>query len=133
MGVKGANRRRRAGIWITGLAVIAAIAATYHLTRPPELVWWTSPPIPGTAMHVHLRVPYDWEQVNLGWSPGINVFELQPTDRRPRYLRWLTRRPESPAFITISTQRTNIPDWIGKDTVIESQPDEHGERAVSSS
>lgn len=43
MGVKGGNRRRRAGMWVAGLAVIAAIGATIQLTRHPELVWCTSP------------------------------------------------------------------------------------------
>ena len=55
-------------MWIAGLAVIAAIAATYHLTRPPELVWWTSPPIDERGHRVNALVPS-------GWGPGQEPLE----------------------------------------------------------
>ena len=123
--------RNRIGWWLAALLLLATIALTYRLTRPPELVWWTSPLIPGTAKRVHLLIPFGWEQ----YAPGvldISLFALQPKDRCPPYLRWLLHCPESPDFITISTRSSDTPGWIGKDTVIELQPDEHGERAVTS-
>ena len=55
-------------MWIAGLAVIAAIAASYHLTRPPELVWWTSPPIDERGHRVNALVPR-------GWGPGHEPLE----------------------------------------------------------
>ena len=33
---------KRVGWWLAGLLVVGAVALTYRLTRPPELVWWTS-------------------------------------------------------------------------------------------
>src|SRR6185503_10059323 len=95
MGTTG-NRRRRAGGWIAGLAVIAAFTATYHLTRPPELVWWTSPPIGSTGRRLKVLIPngcaltvpfpptggvsYEWE--------GQFLFRPNPV---PRFLRWIHR------------------------------------------
>ncbi len=88
------SRRKRTGMWITSFAVMAAIAATIHLTRLPELVWWTSPPIRNTGRHAKILIPRGFdalgpveEQVTDGnW---YNTYSFEPVDSRPTFLRWL--------------------------------------------
>ena len=83
-------------MWIAGLAVIAAIAATIRLTRSPELVWWTSPEIGKSGLHVKALVPRGWE-VRSSIGAGLELggkwptYLISPVDRRPAFLRWLFR------------------------------------------
>jgi hypothetical protein len=82
-------------MWIAGLAVIAAIAATYHLTRPPELVWWTSPPIGASGRHAKIVIPrgMDARLVNGQVRDGVwwNTYSFELVDSRPAFLRWLVQ------------------------------------------
>jgi hypothetical protein len=94
------NRRRRAGVWVAGVAVIAAIAATYQLTRPPALVWWTSPPIDKASRRVAVLIPAGWEEVesqsDIGIPDNTRAFYWAPSkDRIPEILRKLLRRRPS--------------------------------------
>jgi hypothetical protein len=95
-------------MWIAGLVVIAAIAATYRLTHPPGLVWWTSPPIAKAGQHVRLLVPQGWEYdpkasdtTGYVFDPGEIVIVLSPVDRTPSWLRWLLPKHEGPAMIAM--------------------------------
>jgi hypothetical protein len=115
------TRRRRAGMWIAGLAVIAAIAATYRFTRPPELVWWTSPAIGNTGRHVRVLVPQGWEagapidlqsQTDLVWYRNC---ELIPTDHRPMFLSRLLPRNQEHAVLAIRIiyyRQGQLPGWV---------------------
>src|SRR5438477_9081361 len=90
------TRRRRAGQWIAGLAVIAAIGATYQLTRPPELVWWTSPPIGRTELHVRILRPYGWilepgTQPDNPLDNSQTAYRFDLVDRSPAILRAVVR------------------------------------------
>ncbi len=95
-------------MWIAGLAVIAAIAATYQLTRPPELVWWTSPPLVKTGRRVAFLVPGDWVREPLdpsqaypgGYVDCVHVFAY--ADRRPALLRRLF--PKNSEYGTVSVR-----------------------------
>src|SRR5437764_1278640 len=93
-------------MWIAGLAVIAAIAASYHLTRPPELVWWTCPDVGGTGLHVHLLIPLGWYAVRepdgKPTNPDANTyFTIYPVDRRPKLLQLLSASSPEEAGVTI--------------------------------
>jgi hypothetical protein len=113
MGLKPVNRRRRIGIWITGLAAIAAIAAAYLLTRPPPLIWWTSAPIGGSRLHLRVMVPNGWALFASPENPSIaNAqpghrpewaywYQLTPVDRTPAFLRWIFPRKPEIADLTI--------------------------------
>src|SRR5262245_2027558 len=48
--------------WLALPAVAVILALAYYLTRPPELVWWTSPPLGKTGQHrVRVKVPTGWD------------------------------------------------------------------------
>jgi hypothetical protein len=124
MGGKGANRRMRAGVWIAGLTVIAAIAATYLLTRPPELVWWSSPEVDRSRCHVRALIPFGWEPLspfgpvkatNGNWQAVYNFGLLR--DRRPALLRWISRPHRQASLISIvvtqfQNDKTGYSDYV---------------------
>jgi hypothetical protein len=84
------NRQRRAGIWIAGLAVIAAIAATYQLTRGPKLVWWNSPEIDQTGRRVWLLIPHGWAVKRVSTTKDHVSYTLFfDEDSRPSFFRWI--------------------------------------------
>jgi hypothetical protein len=78
-------------MWIAGLAAIEAIAATIQLTRPPELVWWTSPAIGNTGNRIRVLVPRGWDdKVISAPSNGWRLdYWIGPVDHRPVPIRWL--------------------------------------------
>jgi hypothetical protein len=43
------------------VAAVSALGAAYWFTRPPELVWWRSPPVRGVQYRVRALVPLGWE------------------------------------------------------------------------
>src|SRR5438309_1245808 len=106
--MRGVNRRKRTGMWIAGLAAIAATAATYRLTRTPELVWWTSPPLGSRNRHIQALVPSDWEMDQgyngrrKGKSP-MAWYIIRPVEHRPTLLRWLSpRQPDGGLAIGVT-------------------------------
>src|SRR5947209_3985419 len=85
--------RNRIAWWLAALLLIPAIALTYRLTRPPELVWWTSPPISQTRLHLRILVPVGWaveDKSGETLMPEMKQahYQFHPTDDRP----WLVRR-----------------------------------------
>jgi hypothetical protein len=81
-------------MWIAGLAVIAAIAATIQLTRPPELVWWTSPAIGDTGRHAQVRIPLGWQLESPVFGSSMDpdtwgaCYRLTAPDAMPAWLRY---------------------------------------------
>jgi hypothetical protein len=110
MGVRGENRRKRAGLWIAGLAIIAAIGATYRPTRPPELVWWTTPVIADTRRHVRVLIPRGWTMEDRTADTIIpkelwhRYYQIRPTDDRPHYLRRILPEPIEEAIIGVGVE-----------------------------
>ena len=88
---KGLRLGRRIAVVAVAVAVLAII---YQLTRPPELVWWTSPPI-GVAGKYRIRalVPNGWVVNSSGYvgkEPRfvwIGYYSMFPADHRPSWLR----------------------------------------------
>lgn len=93
------NRRRRLALRLAALVVVvSALGAAYWFTRPPELVWWTSPAIGGSGFRVCGLVPGGWElkpkRTILNPAKGqwfLALFEFDPVDRRPWFLQWFRR------------------------------------------
>ena len=105
-------------MWIAGLAVIAAIAATYQLTRPPELVWWTSPAIRPRGRHVKVLIPNGWKS-RLGQigqnTNGIASYRILPVENRPEFIRWLFPRAAEDAVVGIDVMLIVTPQetsWV---------------------
>jgi hypothetical protein len=108
-------RRRQAVMWIATLAGIAAAGATIQLTRAPDFVWWTSPPIGETGRHVCILVPQGWEcraKILVNLEPLSLQFDIVPIDRRPAFLRrLLPRRVEAAkTVIGITHYQGRVPD-----------------------
>ena len=85
------NRRRRLALRIAVLDVaVSVLGAAYWFTRPPELVWWTSPPIDHARHHVKLLVPDGWivEPLSAEYLSLNHTYRMIPSDRRPQILRW---------------------------------------------
>ncbi len=105
------TRRKRAGMWIAGVAVIASIAASYHLTHPPELVWWTSPEIGTTGRQVRVRIPQGWDGPNLDTiqvgAELCTLYMFRPVDRRPGLLRQLIPHRSEDADLDVRIDRVN--------------------------
>ncbi len=91
-------------MWFAGLAVIAAIAATYYLTRPPALVWWTSPPIGNSGRHVLALIPNGWKHnaPEGGFRQhGDYRWFFGPVGHTPLWLRWILRRQDEQARLVV--------------------------------
>ncbi len=95
-------------MWIAGLAVIAAIAATYHLPRPPELVWWTSPAIGNSGRRLRMLIPNGWEAGRSylvedprdHWTASYGI--LPAPDRLPKLIRLVLRRNRQEGYLRLS-------------------------------
>ncbi len=94
-------------MWFAGLAVIAAIAATYQLTRLPELVWWTSPPIGETNHRVRVLIPNGCT-MTATFGPTKNEdpvwegqFLFHATNHLPTCLRWILRGKEEDPLVAV--------------------------------
>src|SRR5258708_1965594 len=90
------NRRRRLALRFAALvAAVSTLCAAYWFTRPPELVWWRSPPVAGSGKHVRILVPQGWTvqgSYNYDYkNPKLSVkgYLISPVDNRPRILRRL--------------------------------------------
>ncbi len=127
-------------MWIAGLAVIAAIAATYRLTRPPALVWWTSPAMGSSGKHARMLIPEGWELymsfdsgMDSSWSAEYN---FRPGNVLTSVLEWLlhTRRDSSSMrieIVTYGTQQQTLAH-INTDTmVIGAAPNQHRARRLA--
>ena len=94
------TRNRRWIRWLALPATAVLLAAVYQLTRPPELVWWASPPIGKTRLHVRALIPSGWKMesprpaTRFAYHVSLNYYDFSPADRRPRFIRWMF--PQSP-------------------------------------
>ena len=116
--------RRRIVWWIAGLAVIAAIAGTYLLTRPQELVWWTSPVVARSRRHVRALIPFGWQPLspfgrvkdsNGNWQAVYNFGPQR--DRRPGLLRWISPQHRQASLLSIvvtqfQNDKTGYSDFV---------------------
>src|SRR5690349_13712974 len=100
----GGNRRRVVRRIAAVFGVSLVLGMSVWLTRPPTLVWWTSPPIGNSSKRLNVLTPSYWAQGRFSSRvyDGHSVYyEFEPVDRMPRLLRWLfPHRPES-AGLTI--------------------------------
>src|SRR5262245_48735870 len=96
------SKQKCLAIHLAGLAAaIAVIAAVYHLTRPPELVWWRSPLVHSTGRRVCVLQPLGWK-LRDSYSDGETMthYNLGPDQRSlPKWLEWLGSANESDANI----------------------------------
>src|ERR1700747_1731796 len=88
------NRRRRLALRFAVLVVaISVLGAAYWFTRPPELVWWTSPPLGDSRLRAHMRTPIGWEEEpsnNAMKEPSglwSTTWKLMPVDHTPALLK----------------------------------------------
>lgn len=98
------NRLKRTALRLAvPFAAASVLFAAYWFTRPPELVWWTSPqlctdswskePISKNGPVVHVLIPNGWEAegpvVSGSSSIGLvqNRFNFSEVDRRPWLLQ----------------------------------------------
>src|SRR5437764_788438 len=99
--------RNRITWWLAALLLLATIALTYRLTRPPELVWWTSPPLMGTHRRVTSLSPSGWDlksRTGVPFGMGkqmMTMYELVPVDRRSKLLQRLLPRNEDAASLVV--------------------------------
>src|SRR3989442_3477742 len=101
------NRRKRLALRFAVLVVaVSALGAAYWFTRPPELVWWTSPQL-DEGIHFKILIPSDMKE-DSGNNDGVYWFH--GADRRPRFLQWLVRPTEEVAALFIEPN-PNKRDW----------------------
>jgi hypothetical protein len=104
------NRRRRIALRFAVLVVaVSVLGAAYWFTRPPELVWWTSPAIAKTGRHVKMLIPDGWEvdtaESDLSLENGdgwMADYSISPRDKRPALLRSILPRMLEKAGLTIA-------------------------------
>jgi hypothetical protein len=87
-------RRKRLVPRCAALVVaVSALAAAYWFSGPPDLVWWTSPESDNGGRHVRVLAPRGLVASSAASAIGVDhrmvLYEFQPVDTRPRYLRWL--------------------------------------------
>jgi hypothetical protein len=112
-------KRKRLALRLAGIAVgIAVLAVVYQLTRPQELVWWTTDSIGHAKCHFSILVPAGWEvqQPYVPRYPGTAklsaYYQLLPVDRTPKYLQWLVHPENEAASLFISLEQyPNEMDW----------------------
>jgi hypothetical protein len=102
------NRRRRLALRFAAFVVAAsALGATYWFTRPPELVWWRSPPIGSASRRVQVLIPNGWDGVRASrerwqrnnWTTQYAIFAV---DRMPGFLRRIFPRKTEEASLEIT-------------------------------
>jgi hypothetical protein len=100
-------------VWIAGLAVIAAIAATYQLTRPPDLVWWTSPPIGKSGLRAKALIPQGWHEESSSEMKGsYQTHYFTPPELNLRWLRWIVSKWTATGSVMV-TAGDSGPEWLG--------------------
>src|SRR5947209_8701745 len=82
--------------WLAIPAAAAVLALAYHLTRPPELIWWRSPEFGNTGHKARLLIPGAWDSGQYtNWRPHtthlITEYAFSPPTIRPAFLRRLFR------------------------------------------
>ena len=91
------------------VGAVAVLGMTYQQTRPPELVWWRSPPL-GSAKHrVRMLLPNGWklDSRNSRITDSCPYFFISPLqDTRPKFLRWLIPSKEETAMAFLSVRET---------------------------
>src|ERR1051326_4943528 len=116
---KSSRRKRLALRFAVLVAAVSVLGAAYWFTRPPELVWWRSPPIDKTGFHVCVLMPHNW---TLDWvssaEQGLhrNPWDLDlvfvPCDRRPWFLKKLFPRQQENARLTITVlEARDVHTW----------------------
>src|SRR5258707_1130771 len=71
------------------------LGCAYWFTRPPELVWWRSPPIFDTQRRMRVLVPNGWRYKSeriFETEPLQTIcdaYTFEPIDQRPALLRTL--------------------------------------------
>lgn len=119
--------RKRMCWWLAGLAVVGAVTLTYRLSRPQELVWWTSSPHPDSGRRVHVLVPLGWQLVgdeeDFSEMPRTVYYCFRPVSSLPPLLRRLVREPDLSEYELIalspfdkehlsrSLQQRSVTDW----------------------
>ena len=93
------------------VVAVSALGAAYWFTRPPELVWWRSPPIGKTAMRVCALVPKGWE-VRTQFGSASERLQLDAEisdgplyDTRPVIMRTLLPRRWVPSNIHVTVEK----------------------------
>src|SRR6266849_1207673 len=88
------NRRKRLALRFAVLVVaVSTLGAAYWFTRPPELVWWRSPGIGKTGLHLRCLVPLHWQRVSRDrMGQNFAIFNFVPVDKRPRVIRLIVPR-----------------------------------------
>src|SRR5258708_6259075 len=100
------NRRKLPALRFAVLVVaVSALGAAYRFTRPPELVWWTSPTPDKEGKRTRALVPTGWEMRISQPRPGrftVVRYEFYPADRRPALLRSIFPAVRENAWVSIS-------------------------------
>lgn len=104
--------------WVVAPISVVALALLYQLTRPPELEWWTSPPIGRTGLHLRMLIPNGWE-VEPGWRDGrklsaapINSYAISASEREPSIVRWILRtRKDGVLGVSIPETQLDTNPW----------------------
>ena len=107
--------RKRRQVFALRFAVLVAATsvlwAAYWFTRPPELVWWSSPPIGGTGLRVHTLVRSDMEETKPMGIKVEGLFQMhlwRPVDSRPKFLRrLLPKQQEKISMIQLIVEGQN--------------------------
>lgn len=124
------NRRRRLALRLAALvAAVSVLGAAYWFTRPPELVWWRSPPLGKTRIEVSALVPRGWLLFPVVTRPpelgaGLNDFVFTPgKDLRPRLLQRLFPIRTEDAYLDIAVcTAANWKDGAGANIPLPPEP-----------
>src|SRR5262245_56403427 len=100
--------------WLALPAAAAILALAYDLTRPPALVWWTSPPFGNSGRRVKLLIPRNWEldreakwaAPEHGETEFLGGYIFRPSFVRPFFLYSILPISYEPAHLSFSV---NIP------------------------
>jgi hypothetical protein len=103
--------KRKLLMFASTVAACAVLFAAYWFTRPPELVWWTSPEIANTGRHIRVKLPDGWELeeqkfLDVKTVPVYGLYvriSFCARDGRPKFLRRLfPLRTEKTAYMKVS-------------------------------
>lgn len=113
------NRRKRLALRFAALvAAVSVLGAAYWLTRPPELVWWRSPPLSNTGRNrISVLVPTGWDFTLSSYDGGSGWYEVEPVDQRPRLLSRLFPHAREKADIVVYINQT------ADELIVHSSPD----------
>jgi hypothetical protein len=111
--------RNRTGWWLGALLLIAAIALTYRLARPPELVWWTSPAIDSDNKRLHVLIPAEWKLDTHGGRSLDDLYWSSGPSDWPKWLQWIVPRTEAGSL----SVTTRIPGYHGREPLDRGYPE----------